>query len=299
MRTFFLTAIVALVSSQALAEDLQVGRIIYTPIDTGDVAEVAAGAFADDNGISYHGGPVMGTNPDGSNIPNMYFVWYGNWDGNTALTILPDFASNFGGSPYYNINTSYTDGLGNPVINAVSFGGSAFDNYSQGTSLTAQRIATIVRDAIDRADLPLDREGVYMVLTSADVADSGFCRHWCGWHTWFTHQSTPIKFSFIGNPERCLNGCARNRVTSPNDNLGADGMANLIAHEFEEAVTDPQLNAWFDSSGQENADKCAWTFGSTFTEPNGSIANMTLGTRDYLIQRNWVNDSGGYCATSY
>jgi hypothetical protein len=114
-----------------------------------------------------------------------------------------------------------------------------------------------------------------------------------------TYQSTPIKFSFVGNAERCLSGCARNRVTSPNDNLGADAMANLIAHEFEETVTDPQLNAWYDSRGLENADKCAWTFGSTFTEPNGSIANMTLGTRDYLIQANWVNDAGGYCSTSY
>jgi len=26
---------------------------------------------------------------------------------------------------------------------------------------------------------------------------------------------------------------------------------------------------------------------------------MTLGARQYLIQRNWVNASGGYCATSY
>jgi hypothetical protein len=76
-------------------------------------------------------------------------------------------------------------------------------------------------------------------------------------------------------------------------------MVNLIAHEFEETVTDPQLNAWYDSRGLENADKCAWNFGSTFTEPNGSVANMTLGTRDYLIQANWVNDAGGYCSTSY
>jgi len=26
---------------------------------------------------------------------------------------------------------------------------------------------------------------------------------------------------------------------------------------------------------------------------------MKLGGRDYLIQRNWVNASGGYCAKSY
>jgi len=32
---------------------------------------------------------------------------------------------------------------------------------------------------------------------------------------------------------------------------------------------------------------------------NGAYANMLLGGKDYLIQRNWVNAKGGYCATSY
>ena len=40
-------------------------------------------------------------------------------------------------------------------------------------------------------------------------------------------------------------------------------MASVIAHELVEAVSDPQLNAWYDRRGYENADKCAWTFGST------------------------------------
>ena len=42
-------------------------------------------------------------------------------------------------------------------------------------------------------------------------------------------------------------------------------MASVIAHELEEAATDPDLNAWYDSRGYENADKCAWTFGTTYT----------------------------------
>ena len=86
--------------------------------------------------------------------------------------------------------------------------------------------------------------------------------------------------------------------TGPNGNAGADGMASIIAHELEEAVTDPDLNAWYDRRGAENGDKCAWTFGTTYTE-NGAHANMRLGSRDYLIQQNWVNASGGYCAKSY
>ena len=71
-------------------------------------------------------------------------------------------------------------------------------------------------------------------------------------------------------------------------------MASIISHELEESVTDPDLNAWYDSRGQENADKCAWTFGAMSTASNGSIYNMTIGGLKYLIQRNWVNASGGY-----
>ena len=76
-------------------------------------------------------------------------------------------------------------------------------------------------------------------------------------------------------------------------------MASTIAHELEEAVTDPDLNAWYDHKGEENADKCAWTFGTAYRVSNGAAANMRLGNRDYLIQQNWVNASGGYCALSY
>jgi len=50
---------------------------------------------------------------------------------------------------------------------------------------------------------------------------------------------------------------------------------------------------------RKNADKCAWTFGATYKTANGATANMNLGGSDYLIQQNWVNASGGYCALSY
>ena len=76
-------------------------------------------------------------------------------------------------------------------------------------------------------------------------------------------------------------------------------MASILTHELQETVTDPLGSAWYDSTGAENADKSAWTFGSTFNAPNGSTANLTLGARYYLIQRNWVNATGGYCGMSY
>jgi hypothetical protein len=245
------------------------------------------------NGIFYHGGPLMlGTT-------NAYYIWYGNWSGNTATTILTNLASSIGGSPYFNINTTYYDGSDTPVTNAVHYAGSTTDNYSQTTALSDAGVQNVVANAINSGRLPKDTHAVYFVLTSADVNEtSGFCTQYCGWHTHGTISGSDIKYSFVGNPDRCPSACAA-QTTSPNNNAGADGMASIISHELEEAVTDPDLNAWYDRRGAENADKCAWTFGTTSTASNGSAYNVTLGGTKYLIQRNWVNASGGYCAMSY
>jgi len=244
-------------------------------------------------GIVYHGGPVM------TGTVHLYYVWYGNWAGNTATTILPDFAQHIGGSPYWNINTTYTNGSGTHLSNSVTYGGSTNDSYSHGTSLSDSAIQAVASSAITSGALPNDPNGIYFVLTSADVnASSGFCSQYCGWHTHASIGGSDIKYAFVGNPDRCPSSCEQ-QTTSPNGNAGADGMASIIAHEAEEAATDPDLNAWYFKNGNENADTCAWTFGTTFTAPNGSAANVTLGTRNYLIQRNWVNASSGYCSMSY
>ncbi|MFO0761663.1 MAG: hypothetical protein U0359_34795 [Byssovorax sp.] len=249
------------------------------------------------NGISFHGGPVMlGT-------VHLYYIWYGNWAGNTATSILTDFGNNIGGSPYWNINTTYNNGSGTNLSNSVTLAGQT--NYPVGggaysTSLTDAAIQSVVSSVITSGALPKDANGIYFVLTSADVtASSGFCTQYCGWHTHATIGGTDIKYSFVGNPDRCPSSCEQQSASSPNGNPGADGMASILAHEAEEAATDPDLNAWYDSRGYENADKCAWTFGTTQSAGNGSIYNMTLGNRNYLIQQNWVNAAGGYCAKSY
>ncbi len=252
------------------------------------------GGGSTNNGINYHGGPVM------LGPVNVYYIWYGNWSGNEATTILTDFANNFGGSPYYNINTTYYDGSSHPLANAIKLAAQTNDNYSHGTSLSDSAIQAVVLQAIGSGGpLPADPSGIYIVLTSNDVtASSGFCTQYCGWHTHTTSGIVHVKYAFVGDPTRCPSACEAQK-TGPNGSSGADGMANIIAHEVEEAASDPELNAWYDRRGYENADKCAWTFGTTYKTSNGALANMNLGGRDFLIQRNWVNASGGYCALSY
>ena len=98
---------------------------------------------------------------------------------------------------------------------------------------------------------------------------------------------------------------------TPNGNLAADAMASWIAHDVSGIITDPRLNGWYinpliygqqrkgDRQVVENSDLCMDQFGQSYTTPNGARANIHLGSRDYLIQQNWVNVGGGYCALTY
>jgi len=276
----------------------------YVPTGRGDGEEdksanpksARTGSQVTSSSISYHNGPIM------TGATNVYYIWYGNWTNNSATTILADLMRGFTGSLLFNTNTTYYNAAGTRVLNSINFVQSTNDNYSSGASLTDAAVQSIVSKALSTGALPRDSNGVYFVLTSSDVKEtSGFGTKYCGWHTHGTILGTDIKYAFVGDAStQAPSGCiALTSSLAPNGNLGADGMASVIFHELSETVTDPDLNAWFDSRGAENADKCAWTFGTTYTTATGKRANVRLGNRDFLIQQNWVNASGGYCAMSY
>jgi len=260
--------------------------------EPGKAKPARPGGGGSSNGIFYHGGPlILGTVP-------IYYIWYGNWSSNNATNVLPKFIGDLSGSGYEHINTTYYDGSNNHVSGLLNLGVQKSVGYSHGTALSDSDIQTIVAENCPSGGC--DPNGVYFVLTSADVNEtSGFCTQYCGWHTHGTIGGQDIKYSFVGNPDRCPSACEV-QTTGPNGTGGADGMASIIAHESEEAISDPDLNAWYDRRGYENADKCAWTFGTEQTASNGSKYNFS-GTsgNEYLIQQNWVNASGGYCAMSY
>jgi hypothetical protein len=101
---------------------------------------------------------------------------------------------------------------------------------------------------------------------------------------------------------------------------GVDSMINILGHEIAETVSDPELNAWLDASGAENAgtlhsvkltamlvstkppsfqiilpqlllDKCNFKFGSFSTDSSGFKYNQVTGSgRKFMIQNNWRAD---------
>lgn len=259
-------------------------------------------AIATGNGIEYNGGPVM-LGPH-----NVYFIWYGNFSGNSALTILPDLINGFGGSQYFNTNTTYGDATAN-IANTATLAKQIFDNYSQGTALTQATFQGVITRALNVGGLPADPNGIYFLLTSPDVSlttgTTSFCGTYCGFHTSGTLGTTDIKVAFVGDPAtKCpfrvgVPVCSA-QTLSPNGNEGADAMANVMAHELNEAITDPHGDAWFHvDTAHENGDLCNFNFGTTFTALNGAHANVVLSGRQFLIQQNWLNANGGGCAMGF
>ncbi len=244
--------------------------------------------------INYHDGAVM------ESTHNVYIIWYGNWNGQPATTILPQFIRDISGSTYQDINNTYFDNSRH-ITGNLTMSTQIFDSYSQGTSLSDAAVTNVVSRALNNGLLPTDANGIYYVLTSADVNEtSGFCTIYCGFHTRATLRSTDIKYSFVGNLDRCGSGCEWQQI-SPNGNVAADSMANVMSHELSETLTDPDVGSgWYRTDlSHETGDLCNFNFGTTYTAPNGSKANLALNGRNYLTQQLYIDSGTGGCVMSY
>ena len=257
------------------------------------------------NGINYYGGPLV------TNGMNVYLIWYGDWSKNTATTILPDFVKGLNGSSYMNIASSYTDLNGKKSSSIVNYISSTNVGYTKGkdkkgnpNGLNVVDVAGVITNTVKSGTLPKDPNGVYVVMSSADVpGNDGFCQRFCGYHN--SYAISPVfayKFIFVGNTDQCSSACGvitNAGANTPNGNSGADGMASILAHEFLELATDPNFDGWHTSNGSEVGDLCSWNFGSSYKTKSGAAANVKLGNRDFMIQQEWVNAYGGKCAMSY
>ncbi len=248
--------------------------------------------------IINHGGGVM------TGSPAIHLIWYGNWnqangsDTPAGQKLVFDFMYGLNQSSYLMLNSDYT---GSNTIGMPQQANVGYLGGRKATRLGDADIKTIVTNYINGHG-GAQNNAVYFVLTSSDVNEtSGFCTKYCGWHTKGSINNVDVKYSFVGNANRCLSGCAAQTV-SPNGNAGVDGMISVVAHELVEATSDPDLNAWYDSSGAENADKCAWTFSSaqqaltTGAYYNTTLPTSTSSSNNYLIQRNLRTDNKCYIA---
>jgi len=222
----------------------------------------------------YKNGPQPGTSGSGS------------FDG----SLIGHFLRNLGGSPYWNIETTYFDSQG-PVPNQLHYSGFLAWNIATLPVIPDFILQANIVTALENHHIAFDPSMIYVVFTGPGVnPGAGFPSDYCAYHSRFTYPNTSQTLKYVVMPflPDAGTGCSA-PSGSPNDDAPADMAVNTLAHELDEAVTDANGDGWFDDSSkhEENADKCEWTFGQTFVTPNGARANMTLGGKNYLVQRNW------------
>ena len=260
-------------------------------------------------GISYHGGPVLQA---GTDVVAVYWANGTIYNGGPAAgtagagsadnSLVGYFLSHLGGSPYFNINTTYTDGAGRAIANVVNYTAYWANNTSvpsNGQSVSDAQMVSMLQSGFNSGNLSYDPNALYAIFTAGTVnLGGGFGTQYCAYHYHGTvtiggvsrtvlYAAMPYVYAY---PSACTNGTA-----SPNADPGADGVVNVLAHEVEETTTDLMGTAWFDTRGYENADKCAWIFGATHTDSNGGVWNITVGSKNFMVQQNWVNAGSGGC----
>jgi hypothetical protein len=279
-----------------------------------DDAKTGASRHNSGSGIYYHGGPVLLSH---TNVAAVYWASAPIFVGAPAVgthgsasadaSLIAFFLNHIGGSPYFNINHSYTNGT-TAITNAVSYtqfwaNGTSAPSGTQSVS-DAQMIA-MLQSGFDSGALTYDASTLYAIFTAGKVnLGGGFGTQYCAYHTHGTvtvggvaktvlYAAMPYNYAY---PSACTSGFnPANGSADP----GADYEVNTLVHETEETTTDMMGTAWYDNRGYENADKCAWTWGSTYGTGSGGTANVNLGGKDFLIQQNWVNAGSGGCALKF
>ncbi len=283
------------------------GRIpVFAPAGSGPKSVVATGKGLDvfndpappprtRNRIEYHAGRIQ------PGVPNVYIIWYGSWPSSDPVRtnfqiLFTNFVANLCG-PYMQIVRAYPQQDGQVSSGCVFFAGASLDAFSHDATLSDADVADVLVNQFESGGLALDPSGIYLVMASPEIAESsGFGTSYCGWHGRTEWRTAAVRFAFIGWPERAPTNCAPNGV-GPTGHASADAAASHFAALLADMVTDPYYDAWFDKLGLEIADKCVWTYGTTYPAANGKPANVHLGSGDYLLQQLWVpSKSGGACA---
>lgn len=255
--------------------------------------------------LVYFGGPVMHT----LRAYTIFWAPAGHPIDSGYQTLLNRYLSDIGGSSFYNIVTQYYDNPGPVQIQNVStLGGTFIDTTSYPHAGTASDplqdsdIRASAARAIAQNNWPTGTSNMFFVFTPQGVEsclDSTDCTpgtahpSYCAYHGDFVYSGNQVIYANMPYDETWTTQC-RSFTTSPNGNIAADSEISTSSHEHFEAATDPLLNAWFDLSGYEIGDKCAYNYGSISSDGH----NVVLNGNKYIAQQEWSNAGSG-CALSY
>ena len=144
-----------------------------------------------------------------------------------------------------------------------------------------------------------NRDTQYDIISPTGTHPDGFntpSGAFCAWHDWngdpFVGVTSPygdIAFTNMPYVTDLGASCGENFVNAGSAGL-QDGISIVNGHEYAETITDQNpAGGWTDSTGAEDADKCAWITPGT----SGGSLDLTLATGTFAMQTTWANDGAG------
>jgi hypothetical protein len=213
--------------------------------------------------MTYHGGKIMPT------VVSKAIWWGKSWASyqGDKITGIDAWYTGHNLSNYAATVNEYT-GTNGTVGSALVHQGSIIDaSTASGGNRTSTILAEVCKQ-ITAGNIKPDPQGngYYPVYSDVKRGTAGYC----AWHSAGTCGTTPVQFAFFFNLDGDP-GCDPGD-TATGHSQGLAALANVTAHEISEARSDPSNpGAWYDASGAENGDKCAWTFGASKVQfPDGN-----------------------------
>lgn len=218
--------------------------------------------------MTSHGGAIMN-----DSVVQAIF-WGPSWSNATfagdKIAGLDRLYAGLSNTVYAASNTEYT-GTNGSVGTAVTYLGHLSD--ASAAPSRAPKTSAILAEVCKMITTPV-ANGYYPVHTDTKRGGAGYC----AWHSYGVCSGVPVQFGFFFSLDGD-SGCDP-KDTQTTHSQGLAALASVSGHEWSETVTDPRNGGWWDAAGNENADKCAWSFAPSL---------VVLGGESWKIQGNWSN----------
>jgi hypothetical protein len=231
--------------------------------------------------MNYYGGGVLVTDK------TMAIFWGTEWNtpsfAGDKITGIDQFFTNFGGSEYASTGDEYYQSVSG-VKTHVTSGSTYLGHVIDASTAPAKALTTTtaVAEACAITGNNPDASALYLIYTSTGAGNVNYC----AWHSWGTcSNGALIQVAYMPNLDGIAGCDPQDTVTGHSQGLAA--LANVTAHETMETLTDPRGRSWFDRSGNENGDKCAWSFPITATNLYG-LSTLVDGSQ-WKLQMEWSN----------
>jgi hypothetical protein len=264
--------------------------------------------------LIYNGGSVM------RDVTNYVIIWNppGSTFSPTYQQLIEQYFLDIGDTPFMQINSQYGDTTGAPVPATNHFGGTWVDTtnaYPHAGTVADPLVGQDIRDEVDRAiaaNPTWQAPGLstmYFVYLGHNIiecfkgagdtfgcfagtdkdgnappAANGPPNTVPGAGTYCAYHSSFGSKIYATMPYASDGACYGSPSTYPNG-VDQDIVLSPTSHEQFEAYSDPYLDAWYDAGGNENGDKCAYTYGQV--EPDGT--NFVLWGNRFQLQEEWSN----------